>query len=70
LNPYRHKALTAIQVKEAKPSDKDHKLSDVKGMYLVVKKNGRKYSHMDHRFADKRKTCAVGNYRKYRLKKR
>ena len=37
-------ALTAIQVKEAKPSDKDHKLSDGEGMYLLVKKNGNNTS--------------------------
>jgi hypothetical protein len=30
-------ALTAIHVKEAKPSDKDQKLSDGEGMYLLIK---------------------------------
>ena len=44
LDLYRHMGLTAIQVKEAKPSDKDHKLSDGEGMYLLVKKNGNNTS--------------------------
>lgn len=33
-------ALTAIQVKEAKPSDKNLKLSDGERMYFLVKVNG------------------------------
>jgi hypothetical protein len=32
-------ALTAIQVKEAKADDKDLKISDGEGMYLLVKVN-------------------------------
>ena len=60
LDLYRHMGLTAIQVKEAKPSDKDHKLSDGEGMYLLVKKNGSRYWRMDYRFAGKRKTYAIG----------
>ena len=32
-------ALTAIQVKEAKSHDKDLKISDGEGMYLLVKVN-------------------------------
>jgi integrase len=52
--------ITAIQVKEAKPSDKDYKISDSDGMYLLVKTNGRKYWRLDYRFAGKRKTFAIG----------
>jgi hypothetical protein len=52
--------ITAIQVKEAKPSNKDYKLSDSDGMYLLVKTNGRKYWRLDYRFAGKRKTFAIG----------
>jgi len=39
--------ITAIQVKEAKPSDKDYKISDSDGMHLLVKTNGRKYWRLD-----------------------
>jgi len=61
-------ALTAIQVKEAKPSDKDLKLSDGEAMYLLVKVNGGKYWHMDYRFAGKRLTYAFGVYPQVSLK--
>ena len=68
LGLYRHMALTAIQVKEAKASDKDQKLSDGEGMYLLVKKNGSKYWRMDYRFAGKRKTYAIGIFPQVSLK--
>ena len=32
--------LTAIQAKNAKPKDKDYKLFDEKGMFLLVKQSG------------------------------
>lgn len=35
--------LTATSVKTAKPKDKDYKLSDEKGLFLLIKKNGAKY---------------------------
>ena len=60
--------LTAIQVKEAKPSDKDYKLSDSGGMYLLVKINGKKYWRLDYRFAQKRKTLSIGVYPQISLK--
>lgn len=39
-------ALTARQIDTAKPTDKDDKLSDAQGLYLLVKKNasGREYA--------------------------
>lgn len=55
-------ALTAIQIKSAKPADKPFKLSDGGGLYLLVQPNGSKYWRMDYRFAGKRKTLAVGVY--------
>ena len=60
--------ITAIQVKEAKPSDKDYKISDSDGMYLLVKTNGRKYWRLDYRFARKRKTYAIGVFPPVSLK--
>ena len=60
--------LTAIQVKEAKSSDKNQKLSDGQGMYLLVKTNASKYWRMDYRFAGKRKTFAIGVYPQVSLK--
>lgn len=55
-------ALTAIQVKSAKKTDKPQKLSDGGGLYLLVQPNGAKYWRLDYRFAGKRKTLAVGVY--------
>jgi len=55
-------ALTAIQARNAKPAEKQYKLADEKGMYLLVKPNGRRYWRMDYRFAGKRKTMALGTY--------
>ncbi|MDA8598233.1 tyrosine-type recombinase/integrase [Porticoccaceae bacterium] len=61
-------ALTAIQVKEAKSHDKDLKISDGGGMYLLVKVNASKYWRMDYRFAGKRRTYAIGVYPQVTLK--
>lgn len=61
-------SLTAIQIKEARPSGKDYKLSDAEGMYLLVKSNGNKYWRLDYRFAGKRKTYAMGVYPQVSLK--
>lgn len=54
--------LTATQVKHAKPTEKQYKLSDGDGLYLLVHPNGSKYWRFDFRFAGKRKTLALGVY--------
>jgi integrase len=55
-------ALTELQIKNIKPTDKQQKLSDSGGMYLLIKTNGGKYWRMDYRFNDKRKTLSIGTY--------
>lgn len=55
-------ALTAIQAKNAKATDKPQKLTDGGGLYLLVQTSGAKYWRMDYRFAGKRKTLAIGIY--------
>jgi hypothetical protein len=52
---------TAIKNAKSLP-DKDFKMPDEKGMYLLVHKNGSKYFRMDYRFGGKRKTLALGVY--------
>lgn len=52
--------LSLPQIKAAQPKTKDYKLSDEKGMYLLVKKNGAKYWRMKYRFDKKEKTLALG----------
>ena len=61
-------ALTDVSIKSTKPKDKDFKLADEKGMYLLVKKSGAKYFRLDYRFAGKRKTLALGVYPEISLK--
>lgn len=53
--------LTATGVKQAKIEDKQYKMTDGAGMYLLVKKSG-KYWRLDYRFDGKRKTLALGTY--------
>jgi integrase len=55
-------ALTELEVKKAKGTDKQQKKADGSGMYLLVHPNGGKYWRMDYRFAGKQKTLALGVY--------
>jgi len=54
--------LSDIQVRQSKPREKDYKLTDGGGLYLLVKRNGSKCWRYDYRFAGKRKTLACGTY--------
>lgn len=52
--------LTASSAKAAAPKDKDYKLSDEKGLFLLVRKNGGKYWRMKYRHQGKEKLLALG----------
>ena len=52
-------SLTDTAIRNAKYQNKQYKLTDEKGMYLLVTKAG-KYFRLDYRFAGKRKTLALG----------
>lgn len=54
--------LTDTAIKNAKPTDKPRKISDEKGVYLLVMPSGGKLWRMDYRFEGKRKTLAMGAY--------
>jgi len=54
-------SLADTAIRNAKPKKKQYKLSDEKGLYLLVKKTG-KYFRFDYRYAGKRKTLALGVY--------
>jgi len=62
--------LTAKQVKNAKlePKPKQKKLSDEKGLFLLINKSG-KYWRYNYRFLRKQKTLALGTYPETSLKK-
>jgi len=55
-------ALTDIQVKTAKPKEKDYKLTDSEGMFLLVAATGGKRWRLKYRFGGKEKQLALGTY--------
>lgn len=61
-------SLTDTQIKSIKFEDKAVKLSDGKGLYLLVNKTG-KYFRYNYRYAGKQKTLALGVYPETSLKK-
>ena len=54
--------ITDAKVKTAKPQDKDYKLADEKGLFLLVKKTGGKYWRFKYRYRTKEKLLAIGVY--------
>ena len=54
--------LTDLQVQKAKPLSKDYKLSDGRGLYLLISPNGGKHWRFDYTFSGKRKTLAFKSY--------
>jgi integrase len=59
--------LTDTAIRNCKSKEKPYKLSDEKGLYLLVNKSG-KYFRFDFRFNGKRKTLALGVYPDVTLK--
>ena len=62
------KHLTDTEIKQAKPKEKDYKLSDGQGLYFVVKQNGTKFFRFDFAFGGKRKSMSFGIYPTISLK--
>lgn len=54
--------LTALAVKNAKPGDKPKKITDEKGLFLLVNPNGSKYWRLKYRIDGKEKLLALGVY--------
>lgn len=59
-------ALTDLTVRSVNPKERQYKIADEKGMYLLVTKSG-KYFRYDYRFKGKRKTLVLGAYPKVSL---
>ncbi len=60
--------LTDIQIRQAKKSDKQFKLNDGHGLFLLVHPNGSKYWRMKYRFDEKEKTLSFGVWPEVSLK--
>ena len=56
----RNMALTVIQIKNAKPLEKPYKLSDERGLYLLIAPIGTKSWRMNYRFSGIQKTLSIG----------
>lgn len=54
--------LTEIACRNAKPREKQYKLADANGLYLLVHPNGSKYWRWKYRFLGKEKLLAFGVY--------
>jgi integrase len=54
--------LTAQQVKLAKPQEKDYKLFDGGGLFLLVKKTGGKLWRLKYRMGSKEKLLSLGGF--------
>ena len=48
--------LKDVTIRTAKPLDKDYRLNDGEGLYVIIKTNGAKWWRFDYTFSGKRKT--------------
>ena len=55
-------ALTDTQIKSSKAKDKDYKLSDGRGLFLLVTKSGGRLWRLKYKFDDKEQLLALGKY--------
>lgn len=60
--------LNDMAIRNAKPSDKEYKLSDEKGLFLLIHPNGSKYWRQKYRFDGKEKKLSHGTYPEVSLK--
>ena len=61
-------ALTDRKILNAKPKDKQYKIFDGKGLFVLIHPNGSKYFRWEYKFEGKRKTLALGVYPETTLK--
>ncbi|MFA5496233.1 MAG: integrase arm-type DNA-binding domain-containing protein [Porticoccaceae bacterium] len=54
--------LTDAKARASKPAEKDYKLADEKGLYLLVKKSGGRLWRLKYRMGGKEKLLALGVY--------
>ncbi len=61
-------SLTDIEIRNAKPREKEYKITDEKGLSLLIKPNGSKLWRYRYRFAGKERMQALGAYPEISLK--
>ncbi|MGW8168856.1 MAG: tyrosine-type recombinase/integrase [Sulfurovaceae bacterium] len=54
--------LTDIKIKQSKPKEKNYKLTDGKGLYIIITPKGFKWWRLDYTFENKRQTLSLGTY--------
>ncbi|WP_190271954.1 Arm DNA-binding domain-containing protein [Arcobacter nitrofigilis] len=54
--------LTNIEIKSAKSKEKDYKLFDGGGLFILVVKSGGKRWRLKYRFNNKEKVLSIGTY--------
>lgn len=54
--------LSDVSIRNAKPANKDQRLNDGNGLYLLIKPNGAKWWRFDYTIGGKRKTLSLGTY--------
>ena len=59
---------TELGIKKAKAGDKDKKLWDGQGLYLLLTTSGSKYWRLKYRFDKKEKVFAIGVWPEVKLK--
>lgn len=55
-------SLTDLKIKSAKPKEKQYKLSDGDGLFLLIHTNGSKYWRYRYKFQRKERLLAIGTY--------
>lgn len=60
--PRKADPLTDVKIKKVKPTDKDYKLFDGGGLFMLVKKNGGKLWRLKYSFEGKEKLLSLGTY--------
>ena len=61
--------LSDVDIRNAKSKDKPYKMTDDRGMYVLITPTGGKLWRYDYRFGGKRKTLALGIYPDVSLKR-
>lgn len=56
--------LTDLKIKKANPAEKNYKLADGEGLFVLVKANGSKLWQMKYRYRGKEKLLSFGAYPK------